>query len=297
MRFKIDEEFLVRADLEGREKMRSHLLSKHENITETVIARSILSRPIEGYFIGKGKRLVTAFASHHALESVTSNIAFLLCDLLLSKSTLGRSNNVDCKLLLSKYRFLIVPCVNPDGVELRFHGASDSPLKDRQIRMSGADFSRWQANARGVDLNHNYDFGFPEYKGVEAEEGITPGATLYSGEYPESEPETRGVANLVRTLMPSLAVSLHTQGEEIYYQPKDRIMARRAERLASLIGYTVAEPEGTAAYGGLCDYTGSLGIPSFTLELGRGVNPLPEDAIPDIFKRVGEAIAILPTLL
>ena len=97
--------------------------------------------------------------------------------------------------------------------------------------------------------------------------------------------------------MPSLAVSLHTQGEEIYYQPKDRIMARRAERLASLIGYTVAEPEGTAAYGGLCDYTGSLGIPSFTLELGRGVNPLPEDAIPDIFKRVGEAIAILPTLL
>jgi len=214
MRIKIDEEFLVRADLSGRERMKSHLLSKHEKITETIIARSILSRPIEGYFIGNGKQLVTVLAAHHALESITTNFAFLLCDILLSKSTLGESNNIDCKLLLSKYRFLIVPCVNPDGVELRMHGAYDSPLKERQLRISGGDFSLWQANARGVDLNHNYDYGFLEYKQIEAEQGIVPGATLYSGEYPESEPETRGVANLIRTLMPSLVISLHTQGEE-----------------------------------------------------------------------------------
>lgn len=297
MRFTIDAEFLLRADGEGRDKMRERLIAKHGALRESTVARSILSRPIDAYFIGEGQRYIFILAAHHALETITTNIAFLLADMLMDRSNGKSINGIDCKLLLSKYCFLILPCVNPDGVEMRFFGASDSVLRDRQLRMSGGDFSDWQANARGVDLNHNYDAGFVVYKQLEKEMEISPGPRLYSGEYPESEPETRGVANLVRTLMPSMVVSLHTQGEEIYYQPKDRKMVRRADRLASLTGYSVTEPEGTAAYGGLSDYTGSIGIPSFTLELGKGTNPLPEEAIPSIFGRVGEALAILPTIL
>ena len=297
MRYKIDEEFLNVADESGREKMKSRLEEKHGNIRQSVIARSILSRPIEAYFIGEGNRCVTVFASHHALESITTNVAFLLIDYILEKSKEGRINDLDCKLLLSKYSFLIVPCVNPDGIELRTNGASDSLLRERQMRLSGGDFTFWQANARGVDLNHNYDHRFAEYKQIEAEKGIVPGATLYSGEYPESEPETRGVANFVRTMMPSAVVSLHTQGEEIYYQPKGRRMMRLAERLAKACGYSLADPEGTAAYGGLADYCGSLGLPSFTLELGNGKNPLPEADVPRIFSQIRDAITFLPILL
>lgn len=294
---KVDGEFLLVADEKGRGKMKDRLIEKYGELKETIIARSILSRPIEGYFIGEGKKYITVFAAHHALETITTNIAFLLIDMLLGRSKNGSINNVDCKLMLSKYCFLIVPCVNPDGVELRFHGASDSILRERQMRMSGEDFSSWQANARGVDLNHNYDSGFLEYKELERLSGVVAGASLYSGEYPESEPETRGVANLIRTLSPIAVVSLHTQGEEIFYQPRDRKTARSAGRLATLVGYTVGTPEGTAAYGGLSDYTGSLGIPSFTLELGKGFNPLSESDVPTIFARVGEALALLPTLL
>ena len=297
MRYKIDGEFLITADESGREKMKSHLVQKHGMINHSIIARSILSRPIEAYFIGEGKRGITVLASHHALESITTNVAFLLIDYILQKSKEGRINDVDCKMLLSKYSFWIVPCVNPDGVELRINGVSDSLLRERQMRLSGGDFTSWQANARGVDLNHNYDHRFAEYKQIEAEKGIVPGPTLYSGEYPESEPETRGVANFIRTLMPSAVVSLHTQGEEIYYQPKGKRISRLAERLAKACGYSLAEPEGTAAYGGLADYCGSLGIPSFTLELGNGKNPLPEADVPRIFSQIREAIALLPILL
>jgi g-D-glutamyl-meso-diaminopimelate peptidase len=297
MGFKIDSEFFVRADVKGREIMREHLLAKHPDISGTVIARSILSRPIEAYHVGTGRRYILLAAAHHALESITANFAFAFIDYLMSKSDFGSINGIDCKFLLSKYRFLVIPCVNPDGIDLRFNGVSDSPLKDRQIRMSGGDFNSWQANARGVDLNHNYDYGFNEYKRIEAERGIEPGATLYSGEYPESEPETHGVANLVRTLMPMAVVSLHSQGEEIYAYPKVARIRRCAERLASMTRYTVAEPEGTAAYGGLCDYTASLGIPSFTIEVGKGENPLDESVLPSFFTRVADAIAFLPTIL
>ena len=297
MRFKIDEVFLERADDKGREKMREYILKKHKDVRGIMVARSILSRSIEAYFVGSGKRCILLTAAHHALESVTANFAFVFIDYMLTKSNNDSINGIDCKILLSKYCFLIVPCVNPDGVELRINGALDTPLKERQIRMSGGDFSSWQANARGVDLNHNYDSGFSEYKVIEKEMRIAPGSTLYSGESPESEPETRGVANLVRTLMPYAVVSLHTQGEEIYAGPKSKGVIRCAERLSAMTGYRLASPEGTAAYGGLCDYTAGLGIPSFTFELGKGTNPLDESALPAIFQRVADAIGILPTLL
>ena len=104
MGFRIDSEFLVRADRDGRERMREHLFSKHGNIQGSVIARSILSKPIEVYFIGEGKRYVTVFATHHALESITTNFAFLFIDYLMTKSSGGVINGIDCKFLLSKYR-------------------------------------------------------------------------------------------------------------------------------------------------------------------------------------------------
>ena len=297
MGFCIDGNFLPVADASGREKMREHLLKKHPNISGSVIARSILSRPIEAYFIGSGKRYICVFATHHALESITANFAFTFIDYLMSKANKGAINGIDCKLLLSKYCFAVVPCVNPDGVELRVNGVGETPLSERLLRMSRGDFSSWQANARGVDLNHNYDAGFDEYKRIEAEEGIVAGRSLYSGEAPESEPETRGAANLVRTLMPHAVVSLHTQGEEIYAYLDIPKVQRCAARLGELCGYRVCRATGTAAYGGLCDYTARLGIPSFTFELGKGENPLDESALPKIFPRVADAIAILPTLL
>ena len=155
----------------------------------------------------------------------------------------------------------------------------------------------WQANARGVDLNHNYDYRFSEYKRIEEERDISAGPTLYSGEYPESEPETRCVANLVRTVAPRAVVSLHAQGEEIYAFPHTKRVKRIAGRLAGMCGYSLSVPDGTASYGGLSDYSGSLGIPSFTFEVGKGKNPLPESLISEVFIRVRDAIALLPTFL
>ena len=297
MRFGIDAEYLVRADSEGRELMRDNLMKKHSHIEGTLIARSILSQKIEAYFIGGGKRYIAVIAAHHALESISTNFAFAFIDYLLTRSVRGAVMGVDCKFLLSKYCFAVVPCVNPDGIDLRYNGVGSTPLSDRLARMSGGDFSTWQANARGVDLNHNYDAGFREYKRIEVERGIAAGPSLYSGEAPESEPETRGVANFIRTLMPHAVVSLHTQGEEIYAYPSTRRVVRCAARLSEITGYRVTEPVGTAAYGGLCDYTATLGIPSFTFELGKGVNPLSESTLGTIFPRVAVAIAFLPTLL
>lgn len=257
------------------------------------IGRSILGRSIEYYKLGCGKRNILAVGAHHAAEHITASALFAFIELLC-----GGGGSRECRDALSMACFWIVPCLNPDGVEMQICGPSASPLYERQLRMNGdEDFSLWQANARGVDLNHNYDAGFGEYKRMERCEGIFAGRSRYSGEYPESEPETRAMASFVRALMPDVSVALHTQGGEVYVKPQNEACRRIGERVSSALGYTLSVPQGSAAYGGLCDYTGdSLGIPSFTVELGRGKNPLPSSAFPEICEAVNILLPLLATL-
>ena len=83
----------------------------------------------------------------------------------------------------------------------------------------GGDLSHWQANARGVDLNHNFDAGFDIARRQVEQTGIyLPGPTKYGGPFPFSEPETRALADFCRLYAPRQVVALHSQGEEIYYQ-------------------------------------------------------------------------------
>ncbi len=285
-------------DSQARERAEEYL--KEMGLFPFRIGKSIIGKPINAYTLGKGKKSVLYIASHHALESVCTNILYMLLSTLATAKREGKSERgIHIPSLLNAYRIVVVPCLNPDGIDLRLGLDTDTPLYQRQVRMNGtASFSFWQANARGVDLNHNYDYRFSEYKQLEARKGIDAGRTLFSGEYPESEPESRAVANLVRSLCPGAVLSLHTQGEEIYYMPKGDFRTELiAGRLERVTGYKLVSAAGTAAYGGLCDYTGSLGIPSFTLEVGKGKNPLPSDLAYSLFRRVYPALLLLPTMI
>ena len=72
-------------------------------------------------------------------------------------------------------RLTVVPCLNPDGTEIAL---------TKKIY--------WQANASGVDINHNFDADWQNVKRRELELGInSPSPSRYGGEKPESEPETK----------------------------------------------------------------------------------------------------------
>jgi g-D-glutamyl-meso-diaminopimelate peptidase len=249
---------------------------------------------VELYRVGRGRRNILFVGAHHGSEYITGSLLYEL--LIAASSSSGEIFGVDREVYYSSFTLWVVPVLNCDGVSLSAEGLSDSPLRERLLAMSDGDFSRWKANARGVDLNHNYAVGFDKYKLIERERGITPGATLYSGEYPESEPESRALADLARSLQLSLSVSLHSQGEEIYAFPKSAERVGRA--LADELGYRLTRPEGTAAYGGFSDFTaGALGIPSLTLEVGRGENPLGISEFLRIRHATSRALFLLPTRL
>lgn len=268
------------------------LCGRYPMLARRTLGKTILGRDIPLLLLGKGKRKLLYVATHHATEWLTSRLCLkLVAELCEACEGHTSPYGIRVDFLLSKRMLCFVPMLNPDGVAIHL-GQHDDPLAERRDRMTeGADFSHWQANARGVDLNHNYAVGFAEYKAEEAALGITGGApTRYSGEAPESEPETAALAAFIRTVMPRLVMSLHTQGEEIYFRGGGRELPgvrAAAMRLSSLSGYRLGEPCGPAAYGGLCDYTtAALGIPSFTVECGRGENPLPPQDIPLIYARL-----------
>lgn len=253
------------------------------------LARSILGREIPMLFLGKGKKKILYVGAHHGAEGLTASLLLRFVEELSAAATAGASvYGIGIPYILETRMLCFVPMLNPDGVAIAGGEVEkDDLLAERRLRMNpSGDFTKWQANARGVDLNHNYDAGFAAYKKLEAEAGIRGGApTRYSGEYPESEPETAALSGFIRSVSPAMIFSLHTQGEEIYCGAGAPPFAEGiARRMASLCGYRYTKPEGMAAYGGLSDFAaGSLGIPSFTLECGKGENPLPPKDAPCIY--------------
>lgn len=264
--------------------------------TRSVIGKSLVGREIPLISVGRGKKAVLFVGTHHGMEWITTALLLdFLRDIGKAVKNGKRIFGGDAGQILENRTLCVVPMLNPDGVELQINGKDElNPLTDRINAMSGGDFSRWQANGRGVDLNHNYDAGFFEYKDYERKHGIAAGPTLFSGEYPESEPETSALCSFIRARGICLLLALHTQGEEIYYDyggivpDGGKVIAKR---LSALSGYALSEPAGSAAYGGLKDwFIKEYGLPAFTLECGRGVNPLPIGDSDIIYSGIREAL-------
>lgn len=269
------------------------------------IGTSILGKAIPAVTFGVGQRAVFYVGAHHGMEWMTS--------VLLLRYVEDFCRYYESGVLYGKYRvrsiydthtITVIPMLNPDGVDYQIHGVEENnPFMERLKKINPEmDFSHWQANARGVDLNHNYDAGFWEYKRLEAEHGIEAGATRYSGTAPESEPEVVALCNLIRFQTNLRGIlTLHTQGKEICY-PSDKTIPNAthaiARHLSRLSGYRIEIPTGMASYGGLSDWANlSCKIPCFTLECGTGKNPLPISDASMIYADLKTALFAFPTLL
>ena len=271
------------------------------------IGETIMGKPICAAVFGEGETEYLYISGHHGSEWITglALIRFLyeLCEAHAAKR---RIHGTDTEYLFREKRLVIVPLFNVDGAELQQNGVSDSnPLRERILRMNGEngeDFTHWQANVRGVDLNHNYNAGWMQYKQIEKENGIENGCpTKYSGPCPESEPECGYLCSYIRAHNVRSLISLHTQGEEIYYSTLSScpVGARTiANRIAQITGYKTSAPSGSAAYGGLIDwFISEYDRPAFTLECGKGTNPLPLSDEAKIYFKLRKLLFTFPLMV
>ncbi len=199
-------------------------------------------------------------------------------------------NDVEFAKQLEKHGIMIVPCLNPDGCEIAILGDT-RPRSEFIKRISNGDYKHYNANLNGVDLNHNFNAGFDKIKKIEAENGIiSPSKTRYGGLYPESEPETHALCTLCNLFEPTAAFSFHSQGEEIFYNYENFTPSESekiAHKLADASGYRLVNQTGLCSHGGFKDwFIKEKRRPAFTIEIGKGENPLPFCDFEEIYQKL-----------
>lgn len=260
------------------------LTKRYPFIKSGVIGKSVRGRDIFYIRLGSGERRVLYNAAHHGLEWITAALMMRFAFDFAECYVKGiRFFGYDIRRLFDKASIYIVPMVNPDGVEI------------------SKTVPGWQANARGVDLNHNYDAGWGEYKALAAKNGITkPCKTRYPGAYPESEPESAALAEFTRKNNFEYVIAFHSQGSVIYWRYGGHTPPG-AERIGRLLsassGYELDETEGLASYSGYKDwFIKEFARPGFTVEVGEGENPLPPSMLNGIYGDIAEMLVMVETL-
>ena len=167
---------------------------------------------------------------------------------------------------------IIVPCVNPDGMEIRRCGAvAAGCYAGLAQRLSPDGFENWRANAAGVDLSRNASDNWRRLKETERSVGYTsPGARFYGGKTCFSEPESRAVASLCRKYGVRHIVDVRRGNNALYVtggecEEKGALMAKIL-RLCS--GLEKAERSGALdEERGFCDwFAAEYGRAAFSLE-------------------------------
>ncbi|MBO4384204.1 MAG: peptidoglycan-binding protein [Clostridia bacterium] len=254
------------------------------------IGHTPLLKPIRVLRIGSGRREVFINAAHHANEWITSPLVTDFVESFaaayVNKTELeGKS----AAALYASVTLYAAPMVDPDGVDL-VNGAIRDKAKNA-ARLIADDYptipfpSGWKANIEGTDLNLNYPAGWEEAERIKYEKGfVSPAPRDFVGSSPLSAPESRAVYDFTRTRDFAATVSYHTQGEEIYYKYLDEEPEGARElalKMAEVSGYSVADVPYESSFAGYKDwFISEYGRPGFTVEAGRGINPLPISQYP-----------------
>ena len=230
-----------------------------------IIGYSAKKRPIRFFAVEKSRSpVIVAQYAIHAREYIT---AYLAIEQIKEFIRTGRRGKV-----------YFIPASNPDGI---------------CICESGRPF--YKANARGVDLNVNFDAAWGEGdKNV-----FVPGEENYIGESPFSEPETRALRDFTLKVKPQATVSYHSKGEEIYWEFGQKGAdycrdAAVAAKIAAETGYKAKIITGSA--GGYKDWCiSALKIPALTIEVGSDElsHPIGKESLSEIFKRNKRVMNIL----
>ncbi|MGM0805764.1 MAG: stalk domain-containing protein [Bacillota bacterium] len=240
------------------------------------IGRSEYNRPIYAIKLGKGNAKVFVNGSHHAREWISTNLSMDMIDEYASAYTngdyIGKYNVRD---ILNKTTMWFVPMVNPDGVTLQQYGLTKFPSADRfkliNMNEGSTDFKRWKANARGVDLNRQYQADWANIKNNKPQ----PSWSNHKGTAPVNQAESRAIVNFTKQIDPEMAVAYHTSGEILYWnfhqtgswKERDHVYA---SAIGNMTGYDLIYPGTNPSGGGYTDwFIINYKRPGFTPELGN----------------------------
>lgn len=260
------------------------------------IGRTGLLREIPYVIIGTGGKQVFYCAAHHANEWITTPLLMKF----IEEFSDAYVNNTEifgfpARELYEQASIYLVPMVNPDGVDLvtgAFAPGSVPYEKARQISENypAIPFPEgWKANIEGIDLNLQYPAQWELARENKFRLGFTSAAPRdFVGDAPLTANESRAVYEFTRKHDFRLILTYHTQGNVIYWKYLDYLPERAYEigrRFAEASGYELESTPYGSGFAGYKDwFIQQYDRPGYTIEAGRGQNPLPISQFPEIYR-------------
>lgn len=271
------------------------LLVRYPFLHEEPAGNSVMGKQLSVIRIGEGSRQVFYNASFHANEWITTPVLLKFAEDYAEAFSMGsRIGGVRASWLYYGFCLSLLPLVNPDGVDL-VNGVLDDPDYLEQAVQISARYPAipfpqgWKANIEGTDLNLQFPAGWENAKKIKYQQGYrTPAPRDYVGPAPLTAPESHAVYAYTRQNQFSLILAYHTQGEVIYwkyldYEPKESY--RIARYFGEVSGYTVEQTPAASGYAGYKDwFIQEYNRPGYTIEVGRGTNPLQMDQFAKIYQ-------------
>ncbi len=272
------------------------LVMRYPFLTTYEIGRSVMGQRLMAISMGSGKKRVGYNAAHHGNEWITVPLLLTFLEEYAAAFARGTSiGGIPAKTLYETATLHMVPLVDPDGVDL-VTGAL-SPL-DSFYAQAGALASYypnipfpngWKSNISGIDLNLQYPAGWETARRIKFSQGYTrPGPRDYVGNAPLIAPESRAMADWTRRNDFALTISYHTQGRAICWRYGDENVpnARRiGEAMSRSSGYTLEDTPYESGHAGYKDwFIQTWHRPGFTVEAGKGENPLPLSQFEEIYR-------------
>lgn len=258
------------------------------------IGKSVMGNDIFYIKIGTGQTEVMYNATHHANEWITTPLLLKFAEQYAKAyADKGEIYGKSAEDLYNSKSLYIIPCVNPDGMDVVNGGLPVGEYYNNVLEIS-SNYPQipfpdgWKANITGVDLNLNYPANWQKAKEIKFEQGyISPAPRDYVGEDPLSQPESIAMYNFTLNHQFALTLSYHTQGEVIYWKYLDYIPKRSytiGKKLAEVSGYTLSLTPEESSYAGYKDwFIQAFNKPGYTIEAGRGINPLPLEDFDNIY--------------
>lgn len=207
----------------------------------------------------------------------------------------NKIKNYDLNKILDHVTFYFIPMLNPDGIEIAINGLTNLENKVNSQKFyqraneRNTDFKHWKANARGVDLNKQFP---ADWKKIESEDKAH--FAHYKGPTPESEPESKALADLTRQEDFATIIAFHSSGQVIYwYYNQTGQQYKRDQQLANKLStqnnYQLVSPEESdiPAAGYKDWFITKFNRPGFTIEIGEKDKdkPLPAHNLDDYFNK------------
>jgi g-D-glutamyl-meso-diaminopimelate peptidase len=262
------------------------LTTRYPFIVSSSIGNSVLGKPLWLLRIGQGRKQVSFNASHHGNEWITTPVVLKFLEdyanAYINGEDIGGQSAED---LFKNVTLYLIPMVNPDGVDLAGGGLTTGRAYRQAVRLA-ENYPQipfpdgWKANINGIDLNLQYPALWERAREIKFAQGFRlPGPRDYVGTAPLTQPEALAMVNFTRNHNFALILAYHSQGELIYYRfadfdpPKaDQI----GQALSDASGYTLEITPEASGYAGYKDwFIQTYNRPGYTIEVGRGVNPLP----------------------